>query len=588
MQHASNPINFPQECATMLTMLRRVYLGIFVAILCCGAFLRLYKLGSIPDGLYWDEVAMYVDARAISETGHDMHGRPWYQIMYPSYGDYKLSVYIWLAGASFRLFGASEWALRLPSALAGIATIVVTGGLAYHITKRHFSRHESQRISLLTMGVVAIAPWSIMFSRTGFESHVGQLLVGCSMLLLVSGNGRQWRRWVGAALLGGVATYAYFSVRFVWPVVIGGYWLWIVTSSKHFHVRKYLQALPLLLLAALVYMIVLLPMLKSPLYVDSTRFRLGTDSVLKMHEQILESNVLREVAGNTRLDRVFFHRYWLVGRELLKNYADHFDLSFLFITGDSNQRHGTGLHGLFLLPFLPFFLWGWYCLWRKQNWLTVWMLLWWLAALLPASVPTNTPHALRSLNALIPLALVIAIGAGESITYVWQAKFGGTRYVAGLGLMLLVGVSFLQFWHYYVQMYPVISAKDWQGKYREVAQTIEQLKQVDEMVYVIPFDDKFYLWLMAYGSVHPVEWQTWHSTNYQFNTVPGVIMEHLESRTTPGISSSVLVAGKTESIQELTNKGIWKVKEVHTIIGPDGVVWYQVARIAPSTKGTSP
>ena len=40
-----------------------------------GAFLRLYKLGVVPVGMYIDETAIGVDAFMISQTGKDIHGK---------------------------------------------------------------------------------------------------------------------------------------------------------------------------------------------------------------------------------------------------------------------------------------------------------------------------------------------------------------------------------------------------------------------------------------------------------------------------------------------------------------------------------
>ena len=101
--------------------------SIFALIFIVGlaAFLRLYALGSIPNGLYIDEVAIGVDALSLAKTGHDMHGGHWFTTVFPSYGDYKLPVYIWLAAISVRLFGATDFAVRLPSAIAGIGTVML-------------------------------------------------------------------------------------------------------------------------------------------------------------------------------------------------------------------------------------------------------------------------------------------------------------------------------------------------------------------------------------------------------------------------------------------------------------------------------
>jgi hypothetical protein len=91
-------------------------------------------------------------------------------------------------------------------------------------------------------------------------------------------------------------------------------------------------------------------------------------------------------------------------RELLQNYADHFNLEFLVVSGDPNLRHGTGQIVIFWWP-LP-------ALWaviggQPKTSLFFGHGFWWLAVLLPATVPETTPHALRSLNALLPISILI-------------------------------------------------------------------------------------------------------------------------------------------------------------------------------------
>ena len=69
-----------------------------------------------------------------------------------------------------------------------------------------------------------------------------------------------------------------------------------------------------------------------------------------MTDYALESNILREQAGNTFFSRFFYHRHFLLLKQLARNYTDFFSLNTLFMQGDNNLRHSTGTHGLFLFP----------------------------------------------------------------------------------------------------------------------------------------------------------------------------------------------------------------------------------------------
>ena len=480
----------------------------FAVVIIIAIATRFYQLGQVPTSLYWDEAAMLVDAKTVSQTGADMHGRSWYQLLYPSYGDYKLPVYIWLASVSVKLFGVTEWALRLPSALAGLGTVIM-GGL---IARQLFNERRTQ---LMTMLVLALSPWAMMFSRTAFEGHVAQLWFSISVWMLL--KSRRHLGWLlGGTFFGILATYTYFSVRFVWPVVLVGVGLsWLLpkillAKRKKLNLRATISQIGLhLVLPLVIFGLGLLPMIKSEFYHESQVFRYGTNSVLNYFNYPLTSNIYRQLAGESIIDRFFFHRHLLLLRELANNVFDHLSLNYLFVSGDSNLRHGTGEHGLFLLPLLPFFIAGLYQLFNKQRRVSIILICWWLAALIPAAVPETTPHALRSLNGLVPLAIIISSG----ISYFWL-KWRRVTILLGLIWLIMAG----EFFWYYFNIYPEKSAPDWQQNYREMAITLEEYHDQADEVYLSGVDDKLYLWILAYGDYDGAEIQQLQSSNFHLKT----------------------------------------------------------------------
>lgn len=502
------------------SMSRRWFWILFFGIVLFAATHRLWMLGSIPVSLYWDEAAMYVDVKSVLATGMDMHGRPWTQLIFPSYGDYKLPVYIWAAIGTSKLFGLSEFSLRLPSAIAGIITIIVAGGLSrvlLELSAPHkYTNQTLQKIQLSVMMIVTLSPWSILFSRTAFEGHLGQSLLGVSVLLAAWGLLRKnsWAFFL-SPVIGALATYSYYSVRFVWIVVFAGVCLLYIinkyvdqpTLVKYFHNIKGLILRSLI--AVVMFFICMLPMLNSPLAKDADTFRLGTDSVLNNDELALQSNVYREIAGNTTIDRVFYNKWWLLARELLKNYSDNTSPTYMFVSGDPNLRHGTTQFGLFYLIFLPVFMIGAAVLLKRHPFLGGFLFIWWIAALLPASVPENTPHALRSLNALIPLSIVIGFGT----YWIWEKV---SNCVLRTFLLCLVILSFTHFWIFYLKIYPKLSAQHWQAGYKPLALQISKETSQQHQVYIEPFDDRFYLWIMAYGPYDGSEFKSWKTDNYKF------------------------------------------------------------------------
>lgn len=497
-----------------------------VGVLLLAVGLRFFKLGQVPVSLYWDEVAILVDAKTVAATGLDMHGHHWLQSLFVSYGDYKLPVYIWLASLAVKLVGVSEWAVRLPSALAGVGTVLLAGAL----TNELFEDKKNKRwLSVATMLVVAISPWSVMFSRTGFEGHLAQLWLGISIYLLLVARKKKILGYL-SPLFGTLATYTYFSVRFVWPVVF------LATSWLLFRKKPW----KMVIFGVVFFSLSLLPMMRSPFYGASNLFRYNTTSILNDKANIELSNQYRQIAGNSLFNKAIYHRDLILGRELMANYGDFLSLDYLFVSGDPNLRHGTGQHGLFLFAFLPCLLLGLYTAFKKHS-ATAWLLvIWWLIALLPAAVPTDTPHALRSLNSLLPIASLIGLGVYE----LWMNKHKLVRVI----FILWLSFNFAQFVHFYFIEYPTISAYEWQANYKELAEVIDEQRPQVSDIYIQVFDDRFYLWLFAYGSYSAEEIQQFEKNNYRITALPHIYFEQFHWTKLDSLDRKILVVGESKEL----------------------------------------
>ncbi len=113
-----------------------------------GAFLRFWGLGNI--GLHGDEELMGMAARSIASTGEPVLPSGMY------YSRAMLQLY--LMAMSIQVFGETEWALRLPSAIFGTLAIV----LAYCLARRFLTVNWSIAFAL----VFALLPSMIALSQT--------------------------------------------------------------------------------------------------------------------------------------------------------------------------------------------------------------------------------------------------------------------------------------------------------------------------------------------------------------------------------------------------------------------------------------
>jgi hypothetical protein len=183
-------------------------------------------------------------------------------------------------------------------------------------------------------------------------------------------------------------------------------------------------------------------------------------------------------------------------------------------------------------------------------------LVWWLAALLPASVPNNTPHALRSLNALAPMALLIGWGMvvfGEWCLTRWW------RMILGMGYAILTVLFTIQFGAYYFFIYPTLSARDWQNGYTQLARELTTQKDASRAdsstefeTYILPFDDRFYLWLMGYGPYTATDFHHWQSRSYQFSdAIPHM---HFAAPTALQVEQSLTQTGRDHQLVRVAGR----------------------------------
>ena len=95
----------------------------FFLIILISIFLRFYKLGVNPPSLTWDEASLGYNAYSILKTGADEYGNK-FPISIRSFDDYKPPLYVYLAVPSIGIFGLNEFAVRLPSAIIGILSVI--------------------------------------------------------------------------------------------------------------------------------------------------------------------------------------------------------------------------------------------------------------------------------------------------------------------------------------------------------------------------------------------------------------------------------------------------------------------------------
>jgi len=169
---------------------RRVVLSTAFLLLSIGGFLRLYGLGHYPLPMHQDELSNAYDAYSIVETGADRSGAR-YPLILRGQGevDYRPALYTYLAVVPIAIFGFSPAAARLPSAILGVASL-----LLLFLFSRDLGGDE---LALIALTFAVFSPWEILFSRI---AHHGAMLPPFFLILTLW----LWRR---------AATHLYVFVR---------------------------------------------------------------------------------------------------------------------------------------------------------------------------------------------------------------------------------------------------------------------------------------------------------------------------------------------------------------------------------------
>lgn len=461
-------------------MTKKVIISLFVIVL-LAALLRLWQLGSIPPSLDWDEASLGWNAVSFLQTGSDEYGAA-HPIAIRSFNDYKPAGYVYALIPVIALLGPSEIAIRLVSALAGIGSII-----AIFIVTRELTKNE--KLSLLTSLLFAISPWSIQFSRAAFEANLALfgVITGIALFLL---SLRTWR--VPLLILSFIsfwgAFYSYHSTKLFVPLLM-------VSLILFFRHTLFANAKWMVIVLLAIFFIGLLPAAKSSLMPSTGAARFSTVSIFSESAYPKEKEAEKQmeemaISQGDLVGRVLHHRLIFYPRQYVSNYLSHFDLRFLFLESDLNNRHRAPDMGLILLWQLPFLLAGfWFVIKSKGNG-KAFIFAWLLLAPLASAVTAPSPHAIRSLLILPPFTIISAYGVVALLS---------NRKIVSLVVSALLAVNVYYFAHQYFIHGPVEYAEDWQYGYKQMVKKVTEIDSNYETVYVTNYFDQPYIYFLLYG-----------------------------------------------------------------------------------------
>jgi len=485
--------------------------ALFIAILLLCVILRLYKITKVPISLNWDEASNAYNAYSILKTARDEYGN-FLPLANRSFDDYKPPAYMYSAIPFVWIFGLSELAARLPSAIYGVLTCIAVFFLAKKLT-------GSNAVSYSSFFLLSITPWHVQFSRAGFEANIGLFFTVSGFTALffaLRENQSKLKNYtfvLMSAAFFALSFYSYHAYRITVPLMIVSFYS--IYRERIQNVSKKL---------VIVYLTVILGLI-APLFLtlpkeaflqrfEATSQKIQTRGVDKSIELIDQ-----DIGRTFFLGRFIHNRRIEIAKTYASNYFSHFNLNFLFLEGDGELRHHVQNVGLLFLFQLPLLAYGLYHFFQKIDKGKLFIISWLLIAPLGAIAGAEVPHAIRSYSMVIPLVIIASLGFVE----VWKILVPKKIYLFVFAFIIFLSSAI--YFDEYFKHYPVYSAPSWQFATKQAALTTKSLEDKYGQITVDSQNiEQAYIFWLFYTEFDPSRYQENGSRDgfgkYKFENFP--------------------------------------------------------------------
>jgi 4-amino-4-deoxy-L-arabinose transferase-like glycosyltransferase len=448
---------------------------IFFAVIALAFSLRFFQLAHVPSSLYWDEVSLGYNAWNISETLKDEHGKFLPVAAFEAYGDYKPPVYVYAVAASIKVFGANDFSIRFPSALFGTISILA----AFFIAKKLF---KNSKIWLFTALFLSISPWALNLSRVAFEANLAWSLFLIAFALFL------YEKYIFSIIFFAITFYTFNSSRIFIPI-------FLIIISFVFYKRVIARKMTFIFCIFL-FVLILAPLVPH-LMSKEGRLRFQEVNIFTNPVPVNVSNSRIQKDNNAIWSKIINNRRIYIAEDFLKHFSDNFRFDFLFLTGDKNGTFSNGKNGeLYLLDALLIAI-GIYFLLTKEkkgNLKLILLSLWVAAGLIPAGVARETPHALRTLNALPVYQILSALGI------VFFLKRFPNKFIR-IGCLLIIIVSFIFYLNNYYHSYTVDNVESFQYGYSQMVEFVSENQNKYDKIFITNFYGRPYIYFLWYDKI---------------------------------------------------------------------------------------
>lgn len=455
-----------------------------------SGLLRVYNLNSFPAGLNADEAAIGYNAYSLLQTGKDEYGEI-LPLSFKSFGDYKPGLYFYFVMPFVAIFGLNEWAVRLPSALFGIATVV----LVFFLSRKIF---KNELVALISALFLAISPWHLHFSRGGWETNVATFFITLGIYLLI--KALENSKWLFFSLFSFLLSmYTYQSPRLIVPVLL----ILVVFFYKKQVLKKIKDNFKNVVLVFLGLLILSIPLILQFTSNQATARFTG----LSIFSDKGPSSRVNELRGHhlegSSIVNLLHNKITAYAPNFLGHYLDHFNPDFLFINGDPLIRNKVPETGQFYLVQSFLLMLGLFFLVKSKIEYKGLIIIWLLIAPLASAITYQTPHALRALNMVIPLILIIAYGLISLLDIISK------RWKLTLVIIIILPMIF-EIFHYlesYYIHYPKRYPLSWEYGFSEMVEKLQKYEDNYQNIVITDRYDQPYILVLFYKKYDPKKYQ---------------------------------------------------------------------------------
>lgn len=342
-----------------------------------------FKITQVPPGINGDEAAIGYNAALVARTGHDQSGR-FLPIFVSAFDltDWKQPITFYSTALAFKLFGPSYSLLREVS----VIFVLISAALIFFLAKEIWDI-KSAFVSIL---IFITIPAVLIQSHLALENIAPvPFTIFWLWMLIKYKKDFKTKHLLLSALSLGISLFTYPGMRLIVPVFL------------------------LLSLGFIFYLN------------ESRRFKKRLSEDLKFFLIVIIFPIFMYLIKNQYPAAILaYNRPHSITtyQQVILPFISSFDLSFLFIQGDSTPYHSTGKQGVFLLATLPLFVFGiWKIAQKKDTFLIFVLLTFFLSPLLYGL--TSSIHRGSRLLVLLPtFTIITSLGLIElfKLKSVWK------------------------------------------------------------------------------------------------------------------------------------------------------------------------